>query len=247
MSTEKSHALIIRLADFSESSRVVTFYTRDFGKISALAKGAKRLKGPFEGAIDLLSEVRLVFIRKESAGLDLATETQLVRRFHPHGRNMASLYAGYYVAELLDGLTLEHDPHPPLYDAAITALERISLEEDHRLPVLQFELLLLREIGNLPTFDACEICGRPVESGETARYWVSQGGLICGECGRPEFEHTTIHPTTIAFLRRMLGGEDGPDPIPLTPQASKELRRMLTAAVSHVLERRPKMLAYLKF
>lgn len=256
MSTEKTDALVIRLADFSESSKVVTFFTRDFGKISALAKGAKRLKGPFEGALDLLSECRLVFIKKESSGLDLATETQLIRRFQPHGKNLSSLYGGYYVAELLDGLTLEDDPHPPLYDAAVHALERLSLEDDHRLPILQFELLLLREIGHLPSFDACEICGRSVEFGASARYWVSQGGLICGDCGRPEFEHTTIHPGTIALLRQLLGTVDpdsppppaaGSLPDPLPPQHSKELRRILTAAIAHVLERKPKMLGYLKF
>ena len=54
MSTrEKTEGIVIRQADFSESSRVVTFFTRDFGKISALAKGAKRLKGPFQAAIHL--------------------------------------------------------------------------------------------------------------------------------------------------------------------------------------------------
>jgi len=253
MSTQKTDALVIRLADFSESSRVVTFWTRDFGKISALAKGAKRLKGPFEGALDLLSECRLVFIKKDSSGLDLATETQLIRRFQPHGKNLSSLYGGYYVAELLEGLTLEDDPHPPLYDAAVHALERLSREDDHRLPILQFELVLLREIGHLPSFETCEVCGRPVESGESAQYWVSQGGLICGECGRPEFEHTSIHPGTILLLRQLLSQDDTEPapaeslPTPLPPQQSKELRRILTAAIAHVLERRPKMLGYLKF
>ena len=257
MSTEKTEALVIRLADFSESSRVVTFFTRDFGKISALAKGAKRLKGPFEGALDLLSECHLVFISKESSALDLATETQLIRRFQPHGKNLSSLYAGYYVAELLDGLTLEDDPHPHLYAAAVQALERLSREDDHRLPVFQFELRLLHEIGHLPSFEACEICGRPVDSGESARFWVSQGGLICDECGRPEYEHTSIHPETIAVLRNLLRPRDVSSPsdpslstsssLPLPPLASRELRRLLTAAIAHVLERRPKMLAYLKF
>jgi len=54
MSTEKTEAIIIRQVDFSETSRVVTFYTREFGKVPLLAKGAKRLKGPFESGLDLL-------------------------------------------------------------------------------------------------------------------------------------------------------------------------------------------------
>ena len=55
MNDQKTDALVIRLADFSNTSRVVTFFTRDFGKVSAIAKGGKRLKGPFESALDLLA------------------------------------------------------------------------------------------------------------------------------------------------------------------------------------------------
>ena len=94
MSTEKSDALVIRQADFSETSRVVTFFSRDFGKLAALAKGAKRLKGQFEAALDLLSTCRIVFIRKSTDSLNLLTEASLVARFRPSGRNLTALYGG---------------------------------------------------------------------------------------------------------------------------------------------------------
>src|ERR1043165_4338396 len=68
MSTQKAEALVIRQTDFSETSKVVTFFTREHGKISVIAKGARRLKGPFEAAIDLLTVCRIVFIRKSSGG-----------------------------------------------------------------------------------------------------------------------------------------------------------------------------------
>lgn len=246
--SEKTEALVIRLADFSESSRVVTLFTRDFGKVSALAKGAKRLKGPFESALDLLARVRVVFLRKSSDSLDLLTEAQLVSRFQPRPRDLSSLYGGYYVAELLDGLTEVHDPHPRLFDAAVETLQQLGSAEDVRLPILQFEVLLLREIGHLSPFDECLSCGRLAELREGLRYWVSQGGLVCRECGRPDLAHTEIHPGTIALLRRLSdAGSDQRVRLQPSPQQYKELRRVLTAAVSHVLERRPKMLAYLKF
>ena len=54
MLPEKTEAVVIRHVDFSETSKVVTLFTRDFGKISALAQGARRLRGPFEAALDLL-------------------------------------------------------------------------------------------------------------------------------------------------------------------------------------------------
>ncbi len=70
MSTEKAVGLVIRVVDFSETSCIVTIFTREFGKVAGLAKGARRLKGPFDSALDLLSQVRLVFLRKSSDALD---------------------------------------------------------------------------------------------------------------------------------------------------------------------------------
>ena len=248
MSAEKTDALVIRLADFSESSKVVTLFTREFGKVAGLAKGAKRLKSSFEAALDLLAECRVVFLRKSSSGLDILTEAQLRSRFRPAGRELSRLYSGYYLAELLDGLTEEYDPHPELFDAAIATLRRLESPTDPRLSLLHFELTLLREIGHLPDFEECSICHEPVTFGEGARFWVSQGGLICSRCGRPEYEHTEVHGGSIAVLRRLASAQDdGWQRIALTPQQSKELRRILTAAVSQLLDRRPRMLRYLTF
>jgi DNA repair protein RecO (recombination protein O) len=243
---EKTDAIVIRLADFSESSKVVTLFTRDFGKVAALAKGAKRLKSSFEAALDLLSECRVVFLRKSTSGLDLLTEAQLISRFRPTGSDLSRLYCGYYVAELLDGLIQEYDPHPELYVIASETLRLLAGPEDPRLPLLHFELELLREIGHLPDFEACSLCHEPVVFGQGARFWVSQGGLICRRCGRPEYLHTEVHGGTIALLQR-LTTDDHWSRLTASPQQLKELRRIVTAAVSHVLERKPKMMKYLPF
>ena len=100
MSAEKTDAIMLRLVEFSETSLVVTMLTRDFGKISALAKGARRPKGPFESALDLLSHSRIVFLHKNTDALDLLTEAKLQRRFRAGDRDLQRLYAGYYIAEL---------------------------------------------------------------------------------------------------------------------------------------------------
>src|SRR6185436_2567111 len=122
MAAEKTRGIILRVVEFSETSCVVTLFTEDFGKVGALAKGARRPKGPFEGAIDLLALVRIVLIRKSSDTLDLLTEAKLERRFRSPQRELARLYAGYYVAELLSELTEPGDPHLQLFQAADAAL-----------------------------------------------------------------------------------------------------------------------------
>jgi len=253
-SMQKTEAMVIRVADFSETSRVVTLFSRDFGKIAAMAKGGRRLKGPFEAALDLLATCQIVFLRKSTDVLDLLTEAKLISRFRPPGRNLDSLYAGYYVAELLSGLTEDYDPYPVLYDQANLALQRLAEDVDVRPVLLRFEMVLLREIGQMPSVDRCVSCGTEVTCDPQSTltspprqfaFWVSSGGLICSDCRRPEFNSPTITSETAALLTQFADPEVAiPD---LPTDRYPELRKVATPAICHVLERRPKMFRFLPF
>src|SRR5438477_8045476 len=98
MASEKAQALVIRGVDFSETSRIVTLWTREFGKVRALAKGGRRLKSNFDVALDLLTVCGIVFIHKTTGNLDLLTEAQVQERFPQLRADLAALNAGYYVA-----------------------------------------------------------------------------------------------------------------------------------------------------
>ena len=134
MSTEKAVALVVRGTDWSETSRITTLFTREFGKVRALAKGGRRLKSSFDVAFDLLTVCHVVFIRKAHGGLDLLTEAQMAERFPALRRNLPALYAGYYVAELLSDGTQDYDPHPPLFDAALATLRGLGEEPNPPAP-----------------------------------------------------------------------------------------------------------------
>lgn len=246
MAAEKTEAIVIRHVDFSETSKIVTLFSRDFGKLAALAKGARRLKSAFEAALDLLCTCQIVFLRKSSSGLDLLTESQLISRFHPAGHDVRTLYGGYYVAELLDALTEPYDPHPELYRQSRLALDRLSGDDDLDKALLRFEFVLLREIGQLPAFDSCLVCGSRPEGGQWFSYWVSQGGLICRHCRHDDFTSHQLSAGTLSILQRLAGdSEPAVETLTLSPSQTRELRSVATAAISHILGHRPKMLPYL--
>src|SRR5713101_645329 len=127
MPAEKAQALVLRTTDWSESSRIATLWTREFGKVRVLAKGGRRLKSNFENALDLLTLCRIVFLRKSTGGfgspsLDLLTEARVEERFPRLRADLSALYAAYYIAELLSDWTEDYDPHPLLFDEAVAAL-----------------------------------------------------------------------------------------------------------------------------
>jgi DNA repair protein RecO (recombination protein O) len=241
MSSEKATAIVLRVTDFSETSAVVTLFTREFGKVRALAKGARRPKGPFESALDLLALCRIVFLRKSSDSLDLLTEAKLERRFRPPGGNLSNLYAAYYVAELLNELTDDGDPHPQLFDAADATLVALSNAGPVAPAVLRFELTALREVGHLPQLDACGECGKPIEPGGRVPFSQLAGGALCGSCrvGQKQVISLSgdVHRALIAFS----DPSDAWRQAALDDRTYGELRGVLNHYWSHLLGHPPRM------
>jgi DNA repair protein RecO (recombination protein O) len=242
----RSPALILRTVEVFETSLVVTLFSRELGKVSGLAKGGRRLKGAFAGGLDLLGVSDIVVLHKASEALDLLTEAAPVERFTSLRHDLAALYAGYYVAELLAELTDFHDPHPKLFDAAVVTLRHLGETELRDRRVLRFELACLRELGLMPVLDACAHCGGAVEaSGEAFAFGLATGGVLCPGC-RPGQPHVaTLSGRTLDALRVLAA--PGPAWRGLDParETIAPVRATLGAVLSHLLGRRPRLLPYL--
>ncbi|MCE5267886.1 MAG: DNA repair protein RecO [Planctomycetaceae bacterium] len=246
MSSEKATAIVIRTAEFSETSLVVTLFTREFGKIGALAKGGRRLKGPFESALDLLGVCRVVFLHKSSDALDLLTEAKLLRRFRLAGRDLAPLYAGYYVAELLDELTDEDDPHPELFDLADQTLAALMAGEPVAKWLVRFELGALRLLGHLPLLDRCVECGKVVTPTGRVAFGELDGGVLCPNCRAGKKQVVMVSAGVLRAMAQLA------DPnstawrrIEIDSRSLGELRGLLNHYFAQLLGRRPKMHEYL--
>ena len=249
VSTEKAEAIIIRQADFSESSRVITFFSKEFGKFAALAKGAKRLKGPFDAALDLLSTCRIVFLRKSTGSLDLLTQASLVRKFTPASGNLQALYVGYYVAELLCLLTEDYDPDPRIFDLTVHALETLSSADvDTLFVVVRFESRLLTLVGIMPNLDECSVCGDPVKAGQKFAHWVSQGGLLCENCRQQEYAGRSVTSGAIAVLRQLTKSDsDLTQRVRPTREQITECHQLAVSVMVNLIGRKPSTLRYLPF
>ncbi len=206
LSAEQTDAIILRTFPWSETSLVVHLYTREFGKRSMLAKGARRPKSPFEAALDLLSFSRVVFISKSGDTLDILTEAKLEQRFRGGTQDLLRLYCGYYVAELLDKLTEKGERQPEVFELALATLQALANPGlEIRAIVLRFELQMLRCLGQLLSFRRCAQCGIEVDDSPALGNRLQQtqtksrpgglshggyvfgliaGGVLCADCQR---------------------------------------------------------------
>jgi DNA repair protein RecO (recombination protein O) len=246
-SPEKASAIVLRVIDFSETSAIVTLFTREFGKISGMAKGARRPKGPFEHALDLLTQCRIVFLRKSSGALDLLTEAKLERWFRPRGRDLASLYAGYYVAELLLELTHDYDPHPELFDAAVEALAALARGSSAASVVLRFELVALRVLGHLPSLAVCAECGARVAASGRVTFGLLAGGVLCSKCKVGKRKLVSVSGPVVESLVEFANSNGETWRARELPSAVRgELRGVLNNYLAHLVGHRLKMHEYLR-
>lgn len=246
MPSVRTLALVLRTWDVFETSSVALLMTRELGKVSGLAKGARRLKSPMQGGLDVLGVSDIVLLHKGTDALDLIIEASPVERFDPLRRDLASLYAGYYIAELLSELTDTHDPHPKLFDAATVTLRHLGDPALRPLRVFRFELACLRELGLMPALDDCAHCGVEVEArGEAFSFGLATGGVLCPDC-RPGVPHVaTVSGSSLAAIRILASPGSAWKGLDLPPSARVPIRATLGAVLSHSIGRRPRLLPFL--
>jgi DNA repair protein RecO (recombination protein O) len=231
MATEKTKAIILRVTEFSETSCIASVFTRDFGKQTLIAKGARRAKSPFEAALDVLAICRIVFVHKTSPAMGILTEAKLERRFRNSRKSLDWLYAAYHVIELLRTLMEEGDPHPELFDLAESTIERLDpkattvlskpgatstettgdasiaqalLENDElNVCLLRFEMGLLKILGHFPLVSHCVSCGRERTTNNSVWFGLSSGGILCPNCRSTQTNLIQVSPAAITELNML--------------------------------------------
>lgn len=163
MDTERAEGIVLRRLTVTESSLIVTWYTREFGKLKTLAKGARRSKGPFQGKIDLFYRDEIVFLRSRRSDLHLLHDCFLEEAHAELRQSIESLTAGSYVCELVDLATEREDPNEKIYELLATVLPALEVRHDGVL-LIWFELRLLAAAGWKPNWEASTGLARTLQS-----------------------------------------------------------------------------------
>ena len=246
MAAVRTTALVIRSVDVFETSRVLTLFTRELGRVSVLAKGARRLRSPFQSALDLLSVCDIVLLHKASESLDLLTEAMLIERFNSLVHDLSALYAGYYISELLGELTHNHAPHPRLFEAAVVTLRHLDDPQLRSRRILRFELACLRELGLMPALEQCVGCGEAVEADEgPVAFGTATGGVLCKSCRAGQGHVSLLSRSSLRTLQILSAPGQDWRKHELDPDSWKLIRQTMGLIVSHHIGRRPRMLDFL--
>lgn len=144
MPSYKTEGVVLKRWNYGEADRILTLYTKHYGKIRAVAKGVRRLTSRKAGALELFNQVILFLAQGKS--LDIITQAEAVAVFSEWRTNLNRVGVAYYFCELVDKLTPEQQPTPLVYELLTESLAKLATENLEEL-VLTFQAKLLRILG----------------------------------------------------------------------------------------------------
>ena len=234
----KSEAIVLRRAEFSETSQILTLWTREAGKVKAVAKGARRPRAGGGAGLDLLDLCEVVLVCKPPPALSIVAQWQVLSRFAALRSDIRRLSVGLYAAELADAATEEGDSDSRLYDLLVRFLREIERGRRPYPLLFRFEMLLLSRAGIAPQAAGCTACGDTRAAAQA--YSAQAGGLVCAHCRPRCTDAVALSAETIAALAR-LAQPAAPRGLRLSAAAATEVRDVLDRHIAFHLGHALKM------
>jgi DNA repair protein RecO (recombination protein O) len=257
MSSYNTTAIVIRRLNYSETDKILTLYSRDRGRFSAIAKGARKTVSRLSGATELLTCTQ--FNLATGRSMDVVTQTEVRESFTHMRSDLSRLAHGLYLADLVDHAVEDHEPNPVLFDLLMAGLFLVQRAPSPEIAARWFDLQMLQDLGYQPNLFRCAAChcdivASPDDDYKNMRYALSasQGSVLCAAHARPGVidDHSALTSSALFLLQSLdrIQPEDGnlvahvvvPSGNSLD-QANLALRRYLR----YRLERELKSLAFL--
>lgn len=196
--TLKVDAVVLRHSDYGEADRLLTIFTREHGKLRAIAKGVRKMQSRKAGHLEPFTQVELMLAQGHD--LWIVTQAEAIDSFQPLREDLTRIgYAGYAV-ELLDRFTYEEGQNWQLYQLLVETLKRLSMEEDAFVPVHYYEMRLLDLMGFRPRLFECALCTKPIQP-ENQYFSAERGGVLCPDCGLQVNEVRPVSMDALRYLR----------------------------------------------
>ena len=224
----KDEALALRIYPFGNTSRIVVWLTRSYGKLATLAKGSQRERSAFLGQVDLFYACEILFYAREQRNLHVLKECAPLETRPAFRSDWRACAAASYAAGLLDR-AMPFGPAPAgLYELLAETLDHLAARTPGLAFLPRFELRLLRELGLAPDWDRCGKCRADLRGGGGARMDVAHGALLCPACGADR--GAAVSPAALAALRAMQGAAL---PAALPERVFREVRALAGGLLEH--------------
>ncbi|PID57570.1 DNA repair protein RecO [candidate division KSB3 bacterium] len=258
MAFERIDAIVINASKLGEADKIVTFFSKDYGKIQGIARGIRKIRSKYSGKLELFNRVAVIFFHKaghlerHSGQTDppllKITQVDMVEAFTRLHDDFHKIVAASCLAELINkGFEKYDNSHKPVYGLLCETLRQIEHGQDIRMLLPAFEVKILAHLGYTPVLDRCIHCGklrtRPTASQQNAvpeqhlpAFHLAQGGILCPRCKRLKKGAVNLNPQSIECLQHFLETRISQlQPPGFSVQAYQDIRRLLTGYLQYHL------------
>jgi len=187
MPLSKAEGLVLKRIKFGETSEIITLYTKEFGKLQLIAKGARDPRKRLSSILQFLSHIGVVFYLKEERELQLLSQAHLINPFWEIKGDLDRFLTASAGAEFIFRLQIGQQSHPDLFHLLLAFLQRAGNYECLKSLLISFLLQTSRVLGYGPSLSQCIHCKRGIASSVKGDLFFSpeEGGLVCRKCARP--------------------------------------------------------------
>jgi DNA repair protein RecO (recombination protein O) len=229
-------AVILRHSDWGEADRMLWLFTRQMGKVRAIAKGIRKPRSRKSGHLEPFTQSALLL----AWGRDLyiVTQAEAINTHMALREDLTRMGYASYIIELLDRFTYEEGENRPLYRLLIDTLSRLEEEANPAIAVHYYEVRLLDLIGFRPQLFNCIECGNEIKP-EDQYFSAERGGILCPKCGKQVSGARPISLRALKVLRHLQRSPYAEAKrAPLTTETDRELENLMEHYLTYHLERR---------
>ncbi len=179
----KTEGFVLKSFDFRETSRIATFFTRDFGKMKGVLKGIRKDPRKFGSSVDRFSLNDIVYYQYRNSDIHLVSHCDMKDYFYGIRGDLKRMTAASYAMELIDTVMPLEEENLEIYALLQDFLTSLALTDDISKLVHMFQIKILLLSGFRPHLETCVRCEQVVEG--ATRFSQKLGGLVCGPCKDP--------------------------------------------------------------
>jgi DNA repair protein RecO (recombination protein O) len=237
MSVLTSEAVVLRTWPLRESDLIVSFFTRDYGRMKGVAKSALKSRKRFGGALEPMTLTRAWFAERPRQELVRLDQLEIIRSPLSGPVDHVRLAVLSFFAELIDEALPEHDPQETVFRLLVSVLEQTASDNcPPWMPLTYFSLWMTRLMGLLPDVARCTACGEPLRPGEVWFHTYSDG-LFCAV--HRNGNASTLSVDSWQLAQRMLRAPVSAFAVELWPRRrAQDLRRFALQSLERHLERK---------
>lgn len=222
---KKCEGIVIRTTDYGETNKIVTLYTREFGKVGVMARGAKKPNSRLAAVTQLFTYGQYLF--QASTGLGGLQQGEMISSMRAIREDIFLTAHASYIVDLTDKVTEDREPNPFLFELLLQTLNYMNEGYDLEILTNIYEMKMLNAQGLYPILDRCVNCG---SAEGDYNFSIKEGGILCHRCFEQDPYRIKTSPGTVRLLRlfylldlNRLGN------ISVKPETKAELKKVISA------------------